>query len=375
MKINFNLSALVAQRALQRNEKRLSKSTERLSSGYKINHAKDDAAGLAISKKMRLQIRGLDQASNNTDTGISVCETADGALTEIHDMLQRMHELAIQSANGTNMSIDRDAINKEATMLKEEITRIATQTEFNGETLLDGTFDLKGYTDTKGVSVLDYSDDLPIGKYTIQIVQPGDDTTDPVTDAVVNLVAADGAEGSQNFLNNAVVTAEGNRVTISDYRGQSMTVLLDPNKMPAGTDTVELDITGIGAFTVQVGANEGQILDMRIPKVSLETLGIENTDLSTEEGARIAMDKMDAAINVLSEIRSRLGAYQNRLEHTASSLEITIENMTAAVSRITDLDMADEMVDYTTEQILVQAATSMLAQANTQPEQALQLLQ
>lgn len=375
MKINFNLSALVAQRALQRNEKRLSKSTERLSSGYKINHAKDDAAGLAISKKMRLQIRGLDQASNNTDTGISVCETADGALTEIHDMLQRMHELAIQAANGTNMSIDRDAINKEATMLKEEITRIATQTEFNGETLLDGTFDLKGYTDTKGVSVLDYSDDLPIGKYTIQIVQPGDDTTDPVTDAVVKLVAADGAEGSQNFLNNAVVTAEGNRVTISDYRGQSMTVLLDPNKMPAGTDMVELDITGIGAFTVQVGANEGQILDMRIPKVSLETLGIENTDLSTEEGARIAMDKMDAAINVLSEIRSRLGAYQNRLEHTASSLEITIENMTAAVSRITDLDMADEMVDYTTEQILVQAATSMLAQANTQPEQALQLLQ
>lgn len=375
MKINFNLSAKVAQRALQRNESRLSKSTERLSSGYKINHAKDDAAGLAISKKMRLQIRGLDQAGSNTDTGISVCETADGALTEIHDMLQRMHELAIQSANGTNMSIDRDAINKEATMLKEEITRIATQTEFNGETLLDGTFDLKGYTDTKGVSVLDYSDDLPIGKYTIQIVQPGDDTTDPVTDAVVKLVAADGAEGSQNFLNNAVVTAEGNRVTISDYKGQSMTVLLDPNKMPAGTDMVELDITGIGAFTVQVGANEGQILDMRIPKVSLETLGIENTDLSTEEGAREAMEKMDAAINTLSEIRSRLGAYQNRLEHTASSLAITIENMTAAVSRITDLDMANEMVDYTTEQILVQAATSMLAQANTQPEQALQLLQ
>lgn len=374
MNINFNLQAMVAHRALRNNETKLSRSTERLSSGYKINHAKDDAAGMAISKKMRMQIRGLDEAGNNAQNGISVCETADGALAEIEEMLQRMNELAIKAANGTNTTVDREAIEAESVQLRQEIDRIAGQTDFNGATLLDGTYDLRGYSDTLGVDVKEYSDEMPVGKYTIEILQMGDETTDPVTDASVRITGADAASGAGQFVSEAVVYAEGNTVTLTDTKGKSITIELDPDRVSAG-DVAELDITGIGAFSVQVGANEGQILDMRIPEVSSEMLGLSDLDMATELGARESIAKVADAIEEISSIRARIGAYQNRLEHTSASLDITHQNMTAAESRIMDLDMADEMVDYTTNQVLVQASTSMLSQANSQPEQALQLLQ
>jgi len=374
MNINFNLQAMVAHRALRNNETKLSRSTERLSSGYKINHAKDDAAGMAISKKMRMQIRGLDEAGNNAQNGISVCETADGALAEIEEMLQRMNELAIKAANGTNTTVDREAIEAESVQLRQEIDRIAGQTDFNGATLLDGTYDLRGYSDTLGVDVKEYSDEMPIGKYTIEILQMGDETTDPVTDASVQITGADAASGAGQFVSEAVVYAEGNTVTLTDTKGKSITIELDPDRVSAG-DTAELDITGIGAFSVQVGANEGQLLDMRIPEVSSEMLGLSDLDMATELGARESIAKVSSAIEEISSIRARIGAYQNRLEHTSASLDVTHQNMTAAESRIMDLDMADEMVDYTTNQVLVQASTSMLSQANSQPEQALQLLQ
>ncbi len=374
MNINFNLQAMIAHRALKNNQTKLSSSTERLSSGYKINHAKDDAAGMAISKKMRMQIRGLDEAGNNAQNGISVCETADGALAEIEDMLQRMNELAIKASNGTNTTTDRYAIESESIQLCQEIERIASQTDFNGATLLDGTYDLRGYSDTLGVDVKEYSDEMPIGKYSIEILQMGDETTDPVTDASVRIIGADAASGAGQFVSDAVVYAEGNTVTLTDTKGKSITIELDPDRVSAG-DIAELDITGIGAFSVQVGANEGQILDMRIPEVSMEMLGLTDLDMATELGAREAIDKVASAIEEISSIRARIGAYQNRLEHTSASLEVTHQNMTAAESRIMDLDMAEEMVDYTTNQVLVQASTSMLSQANSQPEQALQLLQ
>ncbi len=374
MNINFNLQAMVAHRALRNNEAKLSRSTERLSSGYKINHAKDDAAGMAISKKMRMQIRGLDEAGNNAQNGISVCETADGALAEIEEMLQRMNELAIKAANGTNTTVDREAIEAESVQLRQEIDRIAGQTDFNGATLLDGTYDLRGYSDTLGVDVKEYSDEMPIGKYSIEILQMGDETTDPVTDASVRITGADAASGAGQFVSEAVVYAEGNTVTLTDTKGKSITIELDPDRVSAG-DVAELDITGIGAFSVQVGANEGQILDMRIPEVSTKMLGIDDLDMATELGARESIAKVASAIEEISSIRARIGAYQNRLEHTSASLDVTHQNMTAAESRIMDLDMADEMVDYTTNQVLVQASTSMLSQANSQPEQALQLLQ
>ncbi len=376
MKVNYNLQAAVAQRCLKGNEDKLKASTGRLSSGYKINRAKDDAAGLAISKRMYLQIKGLDRASENTQNGISVCESADGVLAEVQDMLQRMKEISVKAANGTNTTSDRKAIEAEVKLLKEEITRITEQTDFNDGVLLDGTYDLRGYADKLGIKITNYTDEVPVGKYTIEIDSIGDEEVDPVKDAVVRITAADAAEGGTRFVDDAFVSAEGNEVTITDNKGKTITFEIDPELYKPGADkSVVLDITGIGAYSVQVGSNEGQLLDMRIPEVSLKTLGIEDADVTTQEKSRETMTMMDDALETLSIVRSKLGAYQNRLEHTASSLAVTTENMTEAVSRISDLDMSEEMVDYTTLQVLVQAGTSMLAQANTQPEQALQLLQ
>lgn len=383
MKVNYNLQAMGAQLELKRNEARLSASTQRLSSGYKLNRAKDNPASMAISKKMRLQIKGLTQAGDNIVNGISACETSDGTLAEVHDMFQRMKELAMKAANGTNTTSDRMAIECEMKLLKEEVTRIATQTDFNDMTLLDGTFDLRGYADELGVKVTNYTDEMPIGKYTIEIDAFADETTVPVTNAQVKLTKVEAQAGGNQFLHEAKVSAEGNKVTITDDKGKTITVELPDqdtyNEYKAAgkwkDNEVVLDLTGIGAYTVQVGVNEGQLLDMRIPTVSLKTLGIEDVEISTQEKAREALTALDKGIDEVSLIRARLGAYQNRLEHAASSVDATTENMTAALSRITDLDMADEMVDYTILQVLVQAGTSMLSQANSQPEQALQLLQ
>ncbi|MCM1537324.1 MAG: flagellin [bacterium] len=378
MKINYNLQAMGAQSALKKNEAKLSASTQRLSSGYKINQAKDNPASMAISKKMRLQIKGLTQAGDNIVNGISVCETADGTLAEVHDMLQRMKELAVKAANGTNTTADRESIECEMKLLKEEVTRIATQTDFNDMTLIDGTFDLRGYANELGVKVTEYSDEVPLGKYTIVVESIGDETTEPVTDAKVSLdkTNVDAQAGSQQFVNEARVTTEGNKVTITDNKGKTITLELDQNTYAGGANkSVELDLMGIGGYAVQVGVNEGQLLDMRLPTVSLKTLGIEDVGISTQPKAREAMDTLSEAIDKVSLIRGRIGAYQNRLEHAGASVDATTENMTAALSRIEDLDMAEEMVDYTITQVLVQAGTSMLTQANSQPEQALQLLQ
>ena len=385
MKINYNLQAMGAQSALKRNEAKLSASTQRLSSGYKINQAKDNPAGMAISKKMRLQIRGLTQAGDNIVNGISVCETADGTLAEIHEMLQRMKELTVKASNGTNTTSDRASIECEVKLLKEEITRITTQTDFNDMTLIDGTFDLRGYGDELGVKVTEYSDEVPIGKYTIEIDAFGDETTDPPTDAVVRLTGVDAQAGSDQFLSEARVTAEGNKVTITDNKGKTIRIeipdqaTVDKYKAEGNgkwaDNSVELDLMGIGGYAVQVGVNEGQLLDMRLPTVSLKTLAIEDVSVSTHQEAKEAMDIVGEAIDKVSLVRARIGAYQNRLEHAGASVDATTENMTAAISRITDLDMSEEMVDYTIMQVLVQAGTSMLSQANSQPEQALQLLQ
>lgn len=386
MKINYNLQAMGAQSALKKNEAKLSASTQRLSSGYKINRAKDNPASMAISKKMKLQIRGLTQAGDNIVNGISVCETADGTLAEVHDMLQRMKELSVKAANGTNTTADRESIECEMKLLKEEVTRIATQTDFNDMTLIDGTFDLRGYANELGVKVTEYSDEMPIGKYTLEIVAFGDETTEPVKNAEVKLTAVDAQAGGNQFLKEAKITTEGNEVTITDNKGKSITLELPDQSTYEkykndGTGekwqdtTVELDLMGIGGYTVQVGVNEGQLLDMRLPTVSLKTLGIEDVGIGTQEKAREAMDMLSDAIDKVSLIRGRIGAYQNRLEHAGASVDATTENMTAALSRIVDLDMAEEMVDYTITQVLVQAGTSMLTQANSQPEQALQLLQ
>lgn len=381
MKIHYNSSAIIANNALTNSDKRLSVSMERLSSGYKINKSKDNPAGMAISHKMRAQIKGLDTAGNTANDGISVVETAEGALAEIHDMVQRMNELAIKGANGTVADEDRDTIQAEITQLQNEISRIAGQTEFNGNSLLDGTFDLKGYTSDPGVKVFSYSDEVMVGDYKIDSIAFEFDADGNLTDNITvttGTVTDTGENVPRDFPPAADLktSVDGDIITLTGSNGFEMQIQITDRTPGQKTITdIDLDITGMGAMHMQIGANEGQELPIRIPTVSLKTLGLDALDFTTEAGCQAAIDRASEAVSRVSAIRSRLGAYQNRLEHTVASLDNTSENMTAAYSRIMDTDMAEEMTEYSKLQVLTQAGTSMLAQANERPAQVLQLLQ
>lgn len=269
MRINNNIMALNAHRQLGVNQANASRSMEKLSSGLRINRAGDDAAGLAISEKMRGQIRGLNQASRNAQDGISLIQTAEGSLNESHAILQRMRELAVQSANDTNTDADRAELQKEVSSLIAELDRVGGNTEFNTQKLLDGSF---------------------TGK------------------------------------------------------------------------------------EIHIGANSGQTLTIGINDMTANGLTVDSVDIATQSGADAAIVSIDDAITTLSAERSTLGAWQNRLEHTISNLNNAAENLQAAESRIRDVDMAQEMMAFTKNNILQQAATAMLAQANMAPQSVLQLL-
>ncbi|MEW8959051.1 MAG: flagellin [Moorella sp. (in: firmicutes)] len=271
MRINHNISSLNAYRNLTITNEALFKSMEKLSSGLRINRAADDAAGLAISEKMRGQIRGLNQAVRNAQDGISLIQTAEGALNETHSILQRMRELAVQSANDTNTDEDRAQLQAEVSQLIAELDRIADTTQFNTKTLLSGSF-------------------------------------------------------------------------------------------------------ATTALTLQIGANKDQALAFTIGNMHASALTVASLNISTQTLANTAIASLDAAIKAVSDERSKLGALQNRLEHTINNLNVASENLTAAESRIRDLDVAQEMMAFTRNQILSQAGTAMLAQANAQPQTVLQLL-
>ena len=374
MRINYNVSAMLSNNALSTNDDLLSKSLERLSSGLKINHAKDNPAGLAMSKRMNAQIEGLSVANQNASDGVSIIEIADGAMTEISEMLQRINELSVKAANGTMTDDDRATIQDEVAQLKEEITRISDTTEFNGQKLLNGEFDLKGYTDKQEIKVNYCSPDVPVKEYTIKSI--------PLTkDADGNIVLDGDVTFGDGFPDAKTLKTElkDDLLTITGENGFEMRLDVSGTLNGAQTGTTVQDLkinaTGIGAMRLQIGANEHQVLEVNIPAVSLQNMGIENVDVSTAEGADDAIDRVDGAIKYVSSVRGRLGAFQNRLESTINSLDITSENMTSAYSRIMDVDMAEEMTSYTTYQILAQAGTSMLAQANERPSQVLQLLQ
>ena len=567
MRINYNISSIIARNCLNNNDSRLSDSIQRLSSGLKINSAADDAAGLAISLKMSSQIKCLKQANNNANDGISVVNTADGAMTEMHEILQRMNELAIQAANGTNSDSDREQIQLEIDQLVQELDRIAETTQFNAQDLLNGSFAYKGYTNTENVKVMSYSDGVTSGTYMIKGLKYYHDedtvkdfdayikndangevthedkysavSADDIRDALVTSVTTnsglkafpDGSrviledeniviKGEDNFevkltLNNrSAVAGSGvttttsiqrfatdsfRNVTVQDtksnikyniseinfvsklnaqnkvmsttinsgitqnpYSGltedfanaftdefgdktitvtsctyvngsfeitaaptddpknvktKSFKVIIeDPNGWDEAkngkyvdtlpdkvkkdqlknylythTDTtrtnysvgdvkdnkqnITLDLTGIGAMRLQVGANEGQVIEIEIPALQALYLGVKDLDITTEDKATAAIDTIGDAINQLSGIRAKIGAYSNRIEHTITNLDSTEENMTAAYSRIIDVDMATEMTEYSTVQVLVQSSTAMLAQANERPQSVLQLLQ
>lgn len=401
LKINYNVSAMIANNSLKIADNKLSTSLERLSSGYKINYAKDNAAGLAIARRMNAQVRGLSVAQQDAKDGESVVEIADGALAEVHDMLQRMSELAIKASNGTMSDNDRAIVQDEIAQLQEEITRIGETTEYNSQKLFDGTFDLKGYTNVTEVKVNYYSDEVDTGKYSISLeniefdengdilskTAAGDEATATVIRTDVNPPEETKVKVSGD-IDQVILKGENQfeiRLGISDY----VETTTDPNTGEVtytftnivddpGTDeseALEVDLTGIGAMTLQIGANEGQVIDIRIPQLSLLNLGIDKTDVSTYDGSLRAITETDTAIAYVSEMRSRLGAYQNRLGHTQNNLQTSEENVTAAYSRIMDTDMAKEMTQYSNLQVVTQAATSILAQANERPSQVLQLLQ
>ena len=366
MRINFNASAVIANNALNRNDNRLQDSLARLSSGLKVVNAKDNPSGLAMSKKMNAQIKGLDQAGDNAGDGVSIIEIADGAMSEMHDILQRINELAVKGSTGTITDDDRKLIQDEVKQLKEELTRISETVEFNGQTILDGSFDLRGYSNNQNAKVAYYSDEILAGTYTIdqlKVTYNADGTIDEVT-------AKNFGNGFPKDAN--VTSIDGNIVTIAGSGNFELKLRLTND---ATFTDLDLDLEGFGAMDMQIGANEGQQLGIRIPKMSLENMGISNIDLSTAEGANEAIDKVDAAIKYVSASRSRLGAYQNRLEHTQNNLSVMEENITDAESTIRDTDVAEEMMSYTKNNILIQSAQAMLAQANQVPQGVLQLLQ
>lgn len=394
MIINYNVSSMIANNALARNDSALSKSLERLSSGYKINHAKDNAAGLAMSRRMNAQLRGLDVAGDNANDGISIVEIADGAMSEVHDILQRMNELAVKSSNGTLTDDDRGMIDEELQALNDEIERIGQTTQFNGQNLLDGSFDLKGYSNTQAVSVEYYKEGMAYGEYVIGKIIPVYDENGFLTDETKIDAGKDENNNDIAAITNpndktitdykvsvkydelTITAADGFEIKMTlntEYMTQTNTGVNPPEYKPL--ENIKLDLTGIGSMTLQIGANEDQTLELRMPPITKKNLGLSHTDVLTEESANRAIEEIANAISFVSGIRSSLGAYQNRLEHTTTNLDITSENMTSAYSRIMDVDMATEMTKYSSYQVISQAATSMLAQANERPSQVLQLLQ
>lgn len=391
MIINYNVSSMIANNALKRNDMALSKSLERLSSGYKINHAKDNAAGLAMARRMNAQLKGVSTAGDNAGDGISVIEIADGALSEVHAILQRMNELAVKGANGTLADTDRAMIDEEVQALKAEIDRIGETTQFNGQNLLDGTFDLKGYVNQEGITVDYYSETMEFGVYTLTNLTAVFDEEGKLTDAtqVGEITCPNGDTLTQDmfdvsyFYDELTITAESGfeiKLTVDlpenatpDANGMVTISKPDPNVQ--GDVPYTLDLTGMASMTLQVGANEGHTLEVRIPPVTQKNIGVLHTNTLTQDSSTEAISEIADAINFVSQIRSDLGAYQNRLEHTTVNLDTTFENMTSAYSRIMDVDMATEMTNYSSLQVISQAATSMLAQANERPSQVLQLLQ
>ena len=377
MRINSNTTAVITGNYLTRAENTLANSSKKLSSGYKINNASDNPSGYALSSKMKAQIRSLEKACDNTDMATDFIVTADGALQEVHNILQRMNELAVKSSNGTMTEADRGAIDAEVRQLSSEIERIAKQTNFNDNPILDGTYEYRGYTDNENVKVLGYNQDTSVGDYQLSLaISVASSNTDPVTgDPVYEYepksftTSVTYPDGSGKEWKGSIL---GDVVTFTGEDGTEVSLELSGTAVPSG---VNLTMEKKGAMRVQVGDHAGDVIEMNIPEISLKKMGIDRIDLSTEQGSKDAITCIQNALDYTSKVRSQLGAYQNRLEHTGDSLDVTVESLNSSFVTLTDTDMAAEMTEYTKLQVLSQAATSMLAQANEFPQQALQLLQ
>lgn len=474
MKINTNVAAIRANYNLNRVQKQLTDSTNKLSSGYRINKAEDDAAGMAISRKMQAQIRGLKRASQNGSDGISFIQTAEGALIEIESMLQRCRELSVQAAStGTTTIEDRQAIQEEIDALRDEIDRLATQTEYNTMTILDGSCCRQSTSNNVGVKLVSATDEVKLTTYKFTVDSPATKTemdtgalafapTDEVDSSAAGRIQINGelliveegqtyeevyanirdycemmnidckpvdATGTEcelsqadhlnlqsklygsaydihittdnpvlsaklgidgasvtkgkdaevtldtdsGFDKTATVFVEGARVEVSDLDGFQM--IFDVSGVTAEGDEAAVTVLDAGYVSIQIGSNEGQTIDLSIPPVTTKALNVEYCNVCSKDGASSAITSFNDAIDQISAVRSKLGAYQNRLDSAVSNLDTIHQNLTEACSRIEDVDMSEEMTKYTEYSVLVQAGTSMLAQANNQPQTILQLLQ
>ncbi|MGO1368456.1 flagellin N-terminal helical domain-containing protein [Senegalia sp. (in: firmicutes)] len=384
MRINHNLMAMNTHRQLGVNSANSEKNVGKLSSGLRINKAGDDAAGLAISEKMRGQIRGLNQASRNAQDGISMIQTAEGALNETHAILQRMRELTVQSNNDTNTSEDLNAIQEEITQLTTEVTDIATRTEFNGKTLLKGTVGLK-------LDAADNGDaDTVLTGHTVDVsaADAGKTYTFSYTDKNTTISLSDGTTSQTVNLSGAIGAYSAGDVLDFDKLGVKVTLgSADTFNSTTGIDIndktliTEDDSTVAGKSTLQIGANSSQTLDISMSDMRATNLGSTATPSFALDGVDVTSQRftdnlavIDQSIKDVSAERSKLGAYQNRLDHTIKNLDTSGENLQAAESRIRDVDMAKEMMEFTKNNILSQAAQSMLSQANSAPQGVLQLL-
>ncbi|KAF2962123.1 flagellin [Fervidobacterium sp. 2310opik-2] len=386
MRINHNVNALNSWRNISMTNMDMSKTLERLSSGLRINRAGDDAAGLAISEKMRGQIKGLDMAIKNSQDAISLIQTAEGALTEVHSILQRMRELGVQAASDTNTNVDRNQIQAELDQLREEIDRIARTTEFNTKKLLDGKLEgFKNTPDAKvvtggniNVQISTVTNAVKEGTYVFEVGQLNGSATSAL-DVKITLITASGStskvtnivNGTQTFAG-ITFTWTGTQFALSDFGGA-----LPVNEViDSAVVRVEARYTANNQLVFQIGANEGHNMIAGIDDMSAKALGLLTSTLKVtdQNSAEKTIMVVDAAIHRVSTARAALGAIQNRLEHTIANLGVAAENLTAAESRIRDADMAKEMMQFTKQQILLQSSMSMLAQANAQPQQVLQLL-
>ncbi|WP_282141024.1 flagellin [Cytobacillus oceanisediminis] len=395
MRINHNIAALNTYRQLNTASTNQSKSMEKLSSGLRINKAGDDAAGLAISEKMRGQIRGLDMASKNAQDGISLIATAEGALNETHDILQRMRELAVQAGNDTNTTTDREEIQKEINQMTSEINRIGNTTEFNTQKLLNSDKDGAAKTAVYKLA----STDIAFANTETMTIGGKTYTGDATDNGIAGLVKKVNADATNKYT--ATANDDGS-LTLTAKASGADTVAAGDFKKAAANVTQTVVTAGVAAdptksLKFQIGANENQSLTLDISDMRAVALGISTTNASADvkravtdgtsnttseqalsvlshDDAAATVTTIQAAIDKVSAERSKLGANQNRLEHTINNLSTSSENLTAAESRIRDVDMAKEMMNQTKNSILSQAAQAMLAQANQQPQGVLQLL-
>jgi flagellin-like hook-associated protein FlgL len=387
LRINQNIAAMNSYRNLSVNDGSMAKSLEKLSSGFRINRAADDAAGLAISEGLRSQIGGLKVAVRNAQDGVSVVQTAEGALTETHSILQRMRDLAVQAANDGGLSGDaKGNIQSEMSQLKDELTRIADTTQFNGAKLLDGkysgTFQVganQGETISVGVNTSMSASGLKVDGVDVTSLAAGVAGTDgtAATSAAASVAKAGTANSftvSESFDTlNGTITYQGKSIDLSTVKfaegstaGQRLTAVQTAVDAKFGTGATKLTVAATGAgltFTGAAAASDGAA-----------DVAAAHVGFTASTGASAAIGKIDDAIKTVSTTRADLGAMQNRFDHTINNLNVAVENLSASESRIRDTDMAQEMVQFTRNQILTQAGTAMLAQANSAPQSVLQLL-